>query len=137
MAAKPGWPFVTRGKGGMLQSISFVICPPSPFLGSPRRWAINMFSFSLPFCFFNIQLQILSFAGRRRRWRGGILPFDPLQVYYPFYKRFMITDKAGFDAKVKSILDWGIELIIPCHGNVVRNGASEVFREMLLGAGPQ
>ena len=45
----------------------------------------------------------------------------------------MVTDKEAFLAKVESILDWGIETIVPCHGDIVRTGASEVLRETLLG----
>ncbi|CAM9785945.1 unnamed protein product [Laminaria digitata] len=63
-----------------------------------------------------------------RAWKWGM---D--KVYLPFYKRFMVTDKEAFSAKVKYILDWGIETIVPCHGDIVRSGASEVLRETLLG----
>lgn len=55
------------------------------------------------------------------------------QVYLPFYKRFMVTDKGQFEAKVNRILDWGIETIVPCHGFVVRTGATNMLREQLLG----
>lgn len=54
------------------------------------------------------------------------------QVYLPFFKRFMVTDKAAFAAKVNQILGWGVEVIVPCHGEVVRSGASQALRETLL-----
>lgn len=55
------------------------------------------------------------------------------KVYLPFFKRFMVTDKAAFASKVDKILGWGVETIVPCHGHVVRSGASEALRETLLG----
>lgn len=45
----------------------------------------------------------------------------------------MVTDKARFAAKVEGVLRWNVEMIIPCHGDVVRAGASQALRETLLG----
>lgn len=57
-------------------------------------------------------------------------------MYLPFFKRFMVTDRGVFEDKVNRILAWGIEIIVPCHGDVVRTGATEALRETLLGKGP-
>lgn len=45
----------------------------------------------------------------------------------------MVTDKKRFEAKVNEILGWGIEVIVPCHGDIVRKDASAVLRERLVG----
>lgn len=55
------------------------------------------------------------------------------KVYLPFYKRFMVTDRGQFEAKVNEILGWDIEIIVPCHGFVVRTGATRMLRKQLLG----
>lgn len=47
----------------------------------------------------------------------------------------MVTDSGAFALKVNQILGWGIETIVPCHGDVVRDGATEKLRETLLGKG--
>lgn len=47
----------------------------------------------------------------------------------------MVTDSGAFALKVGQILEWGIETIVPCHGDVVRHGATETLRETLLGKG--
>jgi len=57
------------------------------------------------------------------------------QVYLPFFKRFMVTDSGAFRAKVNQILSWGPEVIVPCHGLVVRSKAAETLLETLLGGG--
>lgn len=45
----------------------------------------------------------------------------------------MVTDRGQFEAKVSEILGWGIEMIVPCHGFVVRTDAAQMLREQLLG----
>lgn len=46
----------------------------------------------------------------------------------------MVTDNAAFASKVDQILGWEIETIVPCHGHIVRSGATEALRETLLGS---
>jgi len=47
----------------------------------------------------------------------------------------MVTDSGAFRAKVNQILSWGPEVIVPCHGLVVRSKAAETLLETLLGGG--
>uniref|UniRef100_A0A0G4F7M5 DUF4336 domain-containing protein n=1 Tax=Chromera velia CCMP2878 TaxID=1169474 RepID=A0A0G4F7M5_9ALVE len=49
-----------------------------------------------------------------RVWKLGM---DKL--YFPFYENFMIKDEAGFERARRKIFSWGVERIIPCHGDVV------------------
>jgi len=43
------------------------------------------------------------------------------KVYLPFFKNFMIKDRARFEEIATVILDeWNIETVIPCHGDIVR-----------------
>ena len=42
-----------------------------------------------------------------------------VQVYLPFYKSLMITDKGRFNELVERVLGWRAERIIPCHGSIV------------------
>lgn len=73
--------------------------------------------------------------------RPSIFPFslslsfrrEQTKVYLPFFKKFMVTDSGAFALKVNQILGWGIETIVPCHGEIVRGGATETLREALLG----
>lgn len=58
---------------------------------------------------------------------------EQTKVYLPFFKKFMVTDSGAFALKVNEILGWGIETIVPCHGEIVRSGATETLRETLLG----
>ena len=51
-----------------------------------------------------------------RLWKRGM---D--QVYLPFFKNFMVKDRARYDEIVKVILDeWDIETVIPAHGDIIR-----------------
>ena len=42
-------------------------------------------------------------------------------VYLPFFKNFLVKDRARYDEIVRVILDeWNIETVIPAHGDIIR-----------------
>ncbi|CAM9770573.1 unnamed protein product, partial [Heterosigma akashiwo] len=49
------------------------------------------------------------------------------EVYLPFYKNLMITDKGEFQKRVDNVLGWEFERIIPCHGSIVEQGSKKFF----------
>eukprot|EP00877_Chromochloris_zofingiensis_P010952 jgi/Chrzof1/610/Cz01g22100.t1 len=51
------------------------------------------------------------------------------KVYAPFYKKFMIKDRAQFDAAMQRILSWDWDRILPCHGDVIDKDARGGFVE--------
>jgi hypothetical protein len=60
-----------------------------------------------------------------RLWKFGM---D--QVYLPFFKNLMVRDKDSYLKMVSTVLnDWQPELIIPCHGDLVRG--KDVVRSIL------
>mmetsp|Transcript_38477 Transcript_38477/g.77587 ORF Transcript_38477/g.77587 Transcript_38477/m.77587 type:complete len:210 (-) Transcript_38477:24-653(-) len=55
-----------------------------------------------------------------RLWKFGM---D--RVYLPFYKRFMVGGRSSlrrvrYEERVQQILDWEPEVMVPCHGDVLR-----------------
>jgi hypothetical protein len=54
-----------------------------------------------------------------RAWKAGM---DVL--YGPFYRRFMIADRAGAAAAAARVAAWPVQLLVPCHGGVVRGAAA-------------
>lgn len=42
------------------------------------------------------------------------------KIYLPFYKNIMIKDKDKYNQIVNKLLSWDIEVICPCHGDVIR-----------------
>jgi len=56
------------------------------------------------------------------------------QVYLPFYKRFMVGGSGSrrrvqYEAAVSRVLAWAPEVLVPCHGDVVR-GSEACRREL-------
>mmetsp|Transcript_15214 Transcript_15214/g.21211 ORF Transcript_15214/g.21211 Transcript_15214/m.21211 type:complete len:323 (+) Transcript_15214:108-1076(+) len=45
------------------------------------------------------------------------------QVYLPFYKKFMVGNgerRPKFNRAVQKVLNWDADMIVPCHGDVIR-----------------
>ena len=62
-----------------------------------------------------------------RAWKFGM---D--RIYLPFYKNFMIrkAKKSGaYDRIMEKLFDWEIEIIAPCHGDIIRG--KELCRQVL------
>jgi len=61
----------------------------------------------------------VSFPFGSRMWKVGM---D--KIYLPFYKQFMVGHKGArrekYNMCVEKLLSWQAELIVPCHGDVVR-----------------
>lgn len=51
------------------------------------------------------------------------------KVYLPFYKKFMVKDRARYEEILKIILSWEIETLIPAHGDIIRG--ADLIREIL------
>ena len=68
-----------------------------------------------------------------RAWKAGM---D--RIYLPFYKNLMVGRKGPrrerYNQLVEKLLGIGIELIVPCHGDVVRGAdlCADVLRKSLL-----
>ncbi|CAM9695402.1 unnamed protein product, partial [Phaeothamnion confervicola] len=64
-----------------------------------------------------------------RLWKFGM---D--QVYLPFYKRLMVSDRSKYEKCVETVLAWDFETLVPCHGLVIRgsDAAHAALREHLL-----
>ncbi|CAM9223888.1 unnamed protein product [Scytosiphon promiscuus] len=111
----------------------FMDCETNPFTGKPFFNEVVFFhrptkSLMTSDLYWNYPREDIPFG--TKVWKWGM---D--KVYRPFFNRFMVTDRGAFAVKVNQILGWGIETIVPCHGDVVRSGATEALRETLLGKG--
>ena len=42
------------------------------------------------------------------------------KIYLPFYKNLMITDRNNYNNIINQLLLWDIEVIAPCHGDIIR-----------------
>ena len=55
------------------------------------------------------------------------------KVYWPFYQRFMVGKanerREKYSEAVRKVLSWDIEVIIPCHGDVIKG--KELCRKVL------
>mmetsp|Transcript_29165 Transcript_29165/g.93361 ORF Transcript_29165/g.93361 Transcript_29165/m.93361 type:complete len:188 (-) Transcript_29165:157-720(-) len=58
-----------------------------------------------------------------RLWRFGM---D--QIYLPFYKRFMVTDKERLEERMQQVEAWDFDTILPCHGFVLTENPKQRFR---------
>ncbi|CAM9511534.1 unnamed protein product [Ascophyllum nodosum] len=115
----------------------FMDCETNPFTGKPFFNEVVFFhrptkALMTADLYWNYPTTV---PAKTQVWKWG-MDKASIRVYLPFFKRFMVTDDRALAARVNRILDWGIDVIIPCHGDVVRSGASQALRERLLGAGP-
>ena len=57
-------------------------------------------------------------------WGTKIWKFGMDMVYWPFYQRFMVgrsgERRQRYDASVVKVLSWDIEVICPCHGDIIK-----------------
>uniref|UniRef100_A0A061S1Y5 Uncharacterized protein n=1 Tax=Tetraselmis sp. GSL018 TaxID=582737 RepID=A0A061S1Y5_9CHLO len=54
------------------------------------------------------------------------------RVYLPFYRQFMIKDRAAFDASARTLLEeWEWDRLLPCHGSFVPEGGKALLRAHL------
>lgn len=56
------------------------------------------------------------------------------KVYWPFYQRFMVGNhgprRDKYNQAVMKLLQWDVEVIIPCHGDVIYG--KNLCREVLV-----
>ena len=69
---------------------------------------------------FNIKLPPIKVPFGTKAWKFGM---D--RIFLPFYKKLMVGSKGSdrrnkYEIAVNKILAWEPEIIVPCHGDVIR-----------------
>ena len=62
-----------------------------------------------------------------RAWKFGM---D--RVYLPFYRAFMVRDRARFAERIGRVMAWEFDSLLPCHGTFVDGRGKRALREHLL-----
>ena len=63
-----------------------------------------------------------------RAWKFGM---D--KVYLPFYRAFMVRDRARFEERARRVIAWEFDSLLPCHGTFVDGRGKRALREHLSG----